>query len=61
MTSKERYPLQDAKIICSTNRSALSYNRGEEMVFTAPLPTDFAEILQKLGRQYGVNTDDFIC
>ena len=34
---------------------------GEEMVFTAPLPTDFAEILQKLGRQYGVNTDDFIC
>ena len=34
---------------------------GEEMAFTAPLPADFAEILQKLGRQYGVNTDEFIC
>lgn len=34
MTSKERYPLQDARITCNTNRSALSYKRGEEMVFT---------------------------
>ena len=34
MTSKERYPLHDARISCTTNRSALSYKRGEEMVFT---------------------------
>lgn len=34
MTSKERYPLRDARITCLTNRSALSYQRGEEMIFT---------------------------
>ena len=34
MTAKERYPLRDARITCTTNRSALSYQRGEEMIFT---------------------------
>ncbi|MBO5027559.1 MAG: RluA family pseudouridine synthase [Clostridia bacterium] len=32
---------------------------GAEMAFTAPLPPAFAEILQKLCRQYGVETDGF--
>jgi 23S rRNA pseudouridine1911/1915/1917 synthase len=34
---------------------------GEEMAFVAPLPSAFAEILQKLGKQFGVKTDDLIC
>ena len=29
-----KYPLKDARIICSTNKEALSYKKGEEMVFT---------------------------
>lgn len=32
---------------------------GEEMEFTAPLPADFSEIVQKLCRQYGVDADGF--
>ena len=34
---------------------------GEDMAFTAPLPLDFSEILQKLCRQYGVDLDELIC
>ena len=32
---------------------------GEEKVFTAPLPADFSEILQKLCRQYAVDISAF--
>ncbi len=32
---------------------------GEEMTFTAPLPTAFSEILQKLCKQYGVDKEEF--
>ncbi len=32
---------------------------GERMTFHAPLPPAFAEILQKLCRQYGVKTEEF--
>ena len=32
---------------------------GEEMTFTAPLPTAFKEILQKLCKQYGVDKEEF--
>lgn len=32
---------------------------GEEMTFTAPLPTTFSEILQKLCKQYGVDKEEF--
>ncbi len=32
--------------------------KGERMVFTAPLPTAFAEILKKLCRQYGVEIEE---
>ena len=34
MASNVKYPLQDARIVGTTNRSALSYKKGEEMVFT---------------------------
>lgn len=33
---------------------------GEEMAFTAPLPPVFAEILQKLCRQFGVENDEIL-
>ncbi len=32
---------------------------GERMTFVAPLPTAFADILQKLCKQYGVNQEEF--
>jgi cephalosporin-C deacetylase-like acetyl esterase len=34
MKRNVKYPLKDARIICSTNKEALSYKKGEEMVFT---------------------------
>lgn len=34
MTCKVKYPLKDARITCTTNRSPLSYKRNEEMIFT---------------------------
>ena len=33
MKSTVKYPLRDARIICTTNRPPLSYKKGEEMVF----------------------------
>ncbi len=32
---------------------------GERMVFTAPLPSGFAEILQKLFKAHGINKEEF--
>lgn len=34
MVRKVKYPLNDARITCTTNRSPLSYRRNEEMIFT---------------------------
>ena len=51
----------DGQLLHAWRLQLIHPTTGEEMAFTAPLPADFAEILQKLGRQYGVNTDDFIC
>ena len=34
MGRNTKYPLKDARILCKTNKSPLTYKRGEEMIFT---------------------------